>query len=112
LRRLRWLKIALSDRQSQLDYIARDNRAAAVKIGDRLAAQIQQIAVFPEIGKPGRVAGTRESIVTGTRLIIVYRLTNSGTDSETDSKTESTVDILRILHGSQMWPPDAKDNKN
>jgi toxin ParE1/3/4 len=52
------------------------------------------LAVYPEIGRPGRIAGTRELRITGTPLLLVYRL-----------EPEAIV-VLRLLHGAQRWPPE------
>jgi toxin ParE1/3/4 len=44
------------------------------------------------MGRPGRVQGTRERIITGTPYIVVYRVRHE-------------VEILRVLHGAMRWPP-------
>ena len=48
-------------------------------------------------GRPGRVAGTRELVVTGTPYVAAYQV------------TRETVRILRVLHGAQQWPDDLSD---
>lgn len=47
---------------------------------------------FPGMGRPGRVAGTRELVVPGTPVILAYRA-HAG-----------RVEVLRILHAKQQWP--------
>jgi plasmid stabilization system protein ParE len=47
---------------------------------------------FPELGRPGRKAATRELILTGLPYLAIYRLRNNA------------IEILRILHGAQVWP--------
>jgi len=49
---------------------------------------------FPEMGRPGRVDGTRELVIQRTSYIAAYRITGT------------TVRILRVLHGAQMWPEE------
>ena len=49
---------------------------------------------FPESGRPGRVAGTRELVVTGTPYVAAHTV------------TAETVRILRVLHGAQKWPDE------
>ena len=46
----------------------------------------------PELGRPGRVPGTRELVVLHTPYIIPYRV------------REDVVEILRIFHGARRWP--------
>lgn len=52
----------------------------------------RRLLIFPESGRPGRIAGTRELIITSTPYVAVYVV------------AEATVRILRILHGAQQWP--------
>ena len=58
-----------------------------------ILASISHLDHFPELGRPGRVAGTRELVVRGSPYLAVYEL--YGPD----------VAILRVLHGAQLWPP-------
>lgn len=87
-----WLKRALNDRDTQLDYIAQDNPLAAVTQGDRIEEQVDQLLEHPQMGRQGRKQGTRELVISRTPFIIVYR---------TKGKR---IELLRLLHGSQKWP--------
>lgn len=89
---LRWLQTAIETRDAQLDYIAEENPKAAIELGDRLDELIDQLRDYPELGRAGRVTGTRELVITRTPFIVVYRIADGG------------VEVLRILHGSQQWP--------
>jgi toxin ParE1/3/4 len=53
---------------------------------------VEQLANFPEMGRPGRVHGTRELVIQSTPYIVAYRLKGS------------TVEILALLHGARRWP--------
>ncbi len=44
------------------------------------------------LGRPGRVKGTRELVVTRTPYIVAYRL------------KRQSIQILRVLHGARLWP--------
>jgi len=46
----------------------------------------------PEMGRPGRVPGTRELLIPRTPFIVPYRLVGN------------TIQILRIFHGARRWP--------
>ncbi len=52
------------------------------------------LAEHPELGRVGRVGGTRELVVTGTPYLLVYRIRGD------------ELQILRVLHGRRQWLPD------
>ncbi|WP_454284858.1 type II toxin-antitoxin system RelE/ParE family toxin [Rhizobium leguminosarum] len=49
----------------------------------------------PEIGRPGRIDGTRELVISRTSFIVIYRVHQNIKQAE----------ILRLVHGAQKWPP-------
>jgi toxin ParE1/3/4 len=89
---VRWLRTALRDLENQIDFIAAENPEAAARIGERIGASVERLAEFPEMGRMGRVPSTRELVVPRTPWVVVYRVRTS-------------VEILRVLHASQSWPP-------
>jgi toxin ParE1/3/4 len=93
--KIAWLPRALKDRDAQIDYIANENPKAALDQGDRIEQQIDMLADFPEAGRPGRKHGTRELVIGRTPFIVVYRVRPKA----------RRVEILRVLHGAQQWPP-------
>jgi toxin ParE1/3/4 len=96
--KLVWLRRALSDRDAQLDYIARDSIHAAIEQGDRIVHQLDLLIEHPEMGRAGRMQGTRELVISGTPFIAVYRL----------KPRAKRLELLRILHGAQRWPQSRK----
>jgi toxin ParE1/3/4 len=90
--RIKWLDIAVDDLADIADYIASDNPDAAKRIVSRLWSAVRSLARQPEMGRPGRVFGTRELIVNGTPFIVPYRI------------IKSEIHILRVLHGARNWP--------
>jgi len=90
---VRWPPEAVRGLTAQLDSIAEHDACAAVAVGDAVHAAVGRLARYPGLGRHGRVAGTREVVVTGTPYVIVCRL-------EPD-----VVMVLRVLHGVQGWPP-------
>lgn len=91
---LRWSAFARADREAIFDYIEADNPRAAVAIDERIRARVMGLAQFPQMGRPGRVEGTRELVISGTPYIAAYRI-----DGE-------AIRILRVLHGAQQWPEE------
>ena len=92
--KLVWLARAIATRNAQIDYIARDNTTADLKQGNRIAEQIEALKQHPELGRLGRVRGTRELVISRTPFIVVYRV------------KATRVEILRVLHGAQQWPKE------
>lgn len=89
---LEWSLFALSDREAIFDYIEADSPRAAVAVDDRIEEHVEVLVQFPEMGRIGRIEGTRELVLSGTPYIAAYRIAGD------------TVLVLRILHGAQQWP--------
>jgi len=85
-----WTAGAISDRDAIFDYIEADKPLAAVAQDQLFSARGQILAQFPLLGRPGRVAGTRE-LVEGN-FIIVYEI------------ADDAIRIIRVLHGAREWP--------
>jgi addiction module RelE/StbE family toxin len=95
--RLEWSAFAIEDRDAIFDYIEEDSPHAAVVVDDRIRVQVRQLLQFPETGRPGRIEGTRELVISRTPYIVAYRIAGN------------TVRILRVLHGAQLWPDEMLD---
>lgn len=91
---LEWSVFAKTDRKFIFDYIEADNPRAAAAIDDRIQTRVECLAQFYEMGRPGRIDGTRELVISGTPYIAAYRI------------ADNTVRILRVLHGAQQWPDE------
>jgi toxin ParE1/3/4 len=87
-----WTEPAVRDIAALRIYIGKDNAQAADRQAGRILAAIGGLALFPESGRPGRRAGTRELIVGRTPYLVAYRLRGE------------SIQILRVLHGKQIWP--------
>ena len=82
----------MDDRLANLDYLEPLNPEAAVTLDDEVLKSARSLVKFPEMGRSGRLSGTRELVVPGTSYILVYK------------KLPDRVRILRVLHGRQKWP--------
>ena len=51
-------------------YITQDNPKAANRVAAALLDAVERLAELPNLGRPGRVAGTRELVVPGTPYVI------------------------------------------
>jgi toxin ParE1/3/4 len=92
-----WSSFAQADRDAIFDYIEADSARAAVTVDDRIRAQVETLARFPQSGRLGRIKGTRELVINRTPYIVAYRITGD------------TVRILRVLHGARRWPDDMSE---
>ena len=92
-----WLPEANRNRFAQLDYIAQDNPLAAAEQDEEIEHQVDMLLQHPKMGRPGRVKGTRELVIGRTSFFAVYRLEGS-----------KRIQIIRLLHGSQQWPPEGR----
>lgn len=73
-------------------YIARDNSDAADRTARLLLAAVERLAELPSLGRPGRLAGTRELLVPQTPFVIPYRLRGDH------------LEIIAVFHARQRWP--------
>jgi addiction module RelE/StbE family toxin len=69
-----WSPRAIEHLAQLRSYVARDNPQAANRIAGTLLDAVERLAELPNLGRPGRVAGTRELVVPGTPYVIPYRL--------------------------------------
>lgn len=84
-----WSLPAIRDLEEMQDYVAERRPASAHRLISRIFSQTERLlSERPEIG---RVATTRELVITRTPYIVVYRL-----------RTE--IEILAVIHGARDWP--------
>jgi toxin ParE1/3/4 len=89
---VRWLRTALANLDSAAEYIALENRMAAQKIVVEAFRLTDLLADNPDLGRVGRVPGTRELVMAHHPYIIPYRI------------RDDVVEILRFFHTSRQWP--------
>ena len=92
--KIRLTSHAVRDLEAVDDYIRRENPEAAVKTVLRVLDAIEALVEFPNVGRPGRVPGTRELVVSRTPFIVPYRV------------ARNEIWVLRVLHASRCWPDD------
>lgn len=89
---VKWLRRALLNLDQEASYIAQDNPKAAAELVLYLRDSALMLATQPNLGRPGRIPGTRELVVTAFPYILPYRVRNDN------------VEILRVFHTSRKWP--------
>ena len=90
--KVRWTPEAERDRAAIMDYIADDNPRAALKMDELFGASAARLAEHSKLGRPGRIAGTRE-LLPHESYRLVYEI------------DDDVVWILALVHTARRWPP-------
>jgi len=89
---VKWLRRALENLDEEASYIAQDSPRMAAEFALHMRDSAALLAEHPNMGRPGRIAGTRELVVTRFSYILPYRVRGG------------TVEILRVFHTARKWP--------
>lgn len=73
-------------------YIARQSEQSAALTATRILEAVDLLALQPQMGRPGRVLGTRELVVRDTPYIVPYRVRGE------------RIELIAVFHGRQKWP--------
>lgn len=94
--KLIWSPQAVRDLDALHDYIIQDDpkaAAAAAAVVRRIVSLVEELLpATPHVGRPGRVPGTRELVVSGTPYIVPYRV------------RARKIEIVRFYHAARRWP--------
>jgi addiction module RelE/StbE family toxin len=90
---IKWTAHARWHLVSLRNFIAAENPRAASEVAARIADAVGPLLEQPSLGRPGRVPGTRELVVSGTPYLVAYTVVG-----------RQTITILAVLHGKQKWP--------
>lgn len=89
--KIRLTSFAAGDLEAIEAYISEENPDAAARTVMRVLEAIEGLLEFPNIGRPGRVPGTRELVVSRTPFIAVYKVKSN------------VIWVLRVIHGARRW---------
>jgi toxin ParE1/3/4 len=89
---IQWTQRARRQLLAIIDSALEESPSAAERVYDAITHSVSQLVTFPEMGRRGRVPGTRELVISSQPYIVAYRV------------REQTIDILAVLHGAQKWP--------
>jgi len=92
--RIEWLLEAGQDLIEIRSFISADRPGAAAQVAKRILDTVAYLREHPEIGRAGRIPGTRELIIPGLPYIVPYRVKNA------------VIKILGVLHTAQAWPKE------
>jgi toxin ParE1/3/4 len=91
---IKWLRKALTNLDEEAEYIAREDPAMASVIVQQIHEAVSLLAKNPSLGRPGRIFGTRELVIPGTRYLVPYRV----------RPRLKHVEVLRVFHTSRKPP--------
>lgn len=89
---VKWLRRALESLDDEAAYIAEDNPRVAAEFVLHVRNSAAMLAIHPDMGRPGRISGTREFVITRFPYILTYRVRNGA------------VEVLRVFHTARKWP--------
>jgi toxin ParE1/3/4 len=87
-----WTALARGERGAIIAYIANDNPRAALRMDELFSETAALLGRHPHIGRPGKVAGTRE-LIPHESYRLVYEV------------DDDIVTILTLIHTARLWPP-------
>ena len=88
-----WSPEAIADLAALRAYIEQDDPGAAQRVAFHIIDTVETLlADNPQLGRPGRVPGTRELVIPHTPFIVPYRVRNA------------TIHVLRVFHAARRWP--------
>lgn len=73
-------------------YIAKDSEQNADLVAERILNVVDLLQSHPEIGRPGRLPGTRELVIPKTPFIVPYRI------------RKDRLEIIAVFRGRRNWP--------
>lgn len=74
------------------EYIEKDSEKNAALVAKRILHAVDLLQTQPEMGRLGRVLGTRELVVPDTPYVIPYRV------------RRERLELIAVFHGRQKWP--------
>jgi len=89
---VKWTPSALADLEDAGDFIGQDNPSAAQAMAGRVQDGVEYLMEHPNLGRAGRVRGTRELVISGSPFVVIYRV------------RFDQIQILRVLHHARKWP--------
>jgi toxin ParE1/3/4 len=87
-----WSRSAIRHLAHLREFIEKDSEQNAALVARRSLKAVDLLQSHPEIGRPGRVIGTRELVVPDTPFITPYRVRHD------------RLELIAVFHERQKWP--------
>jgi addiction module RelE/StbE family toxin len=90
---IEWTEQAIRHLDQAHDFITLSNsEGVAARVTMHTATSVQQLATFPMSGRPGRVPGNRELVISNSPFVVAYSI------------EKERIVILALYHSAQQWP--------
>ena len=87
-----WSRRAIRHLVHVREYVEKESEKGASRIAGRILEAVDVLRDHPDMGRPGRLPGTRELVVPGTAYVIPYRVRGE------------RLELIAVFHGRQKWP--------
>ena len=87
-----WSRRAIRHLIRLREFIEKNSEQKASFVAKRILEAADLLQSHPEMGRPGRIVGTRELVVPGTPYIIPYRV------------RRERLELIAVFHDRQKWP--------
>ena len=87
-----WSRRAIFNLIQLRQFIAQDRPEAGARVATRILDSVENLSRQPNAGRPGRIAGTRELVISGTSYLVPYRIRGG------------SLEIIAVFHGRRKWP--------
>lgn len=74
------------------EYIEKDSDQNEALVAARILEAVDLLQTQPHMGRPGRLTGTRELVISGTPYIIPYRV------------RRERIELMAVFDGHRQWP--------
>ena len=74
------------------DHIAQENLQVARRVVSLIRKEAEKLLLNPEMGRSGRVEGTRELVIGRYPFIVAYAV------------AVNEIRVLAVVHTSRLWP--------
>jgi addiction module RelE/StbE family toxin len=92
--KLIWSPLSKRNLAAIFQHLLHENPRAAVRVLELIESKVEGLGDHPAMGRPGRIAGTRELVIVGAPYISAYRLMDG----------PPRIEIAAIQHGARRWP--------
>lgn len=87
-----WSRRAIRHLIALRKYIAQDSEQNEVLVVERILKAIDILGTQVEMGRAGRISGTRELVMPNTPYVVPYRVRGE------------RLELVAVFHGRQKWP--------
>lgn len=87
-----WSPRAIRHLTAIRELIERESEIGAAAVATRILDAIELLRTQPQMGRPGRLAGTRELVISGAPYMVPYRVRHE------------RLELLAVFDGRRQWP--------